>query len=144
MEKLDFKKNQTTFLAAIANVEDAPDNASSSLDPEDDLFCEIDKATALKHKEFMKQGLLVSPRRWLDCLDWIFLVPSDHIGCVIEDEVVEVQIDRPSMAGVTVKSKNLTMKTTKIKITHRLPTSITSLTPSSVAHIGCLTHTSPW
>ncbi|KAJ1437320.1 hypothetical protein SESBI_03647 [Sesbania bispinosa] len=54
MEKSNLKKNRTTFLAAIAHVEDAPDNASSSLDAEDDLIGEIDKAIALKRKEFVK------------------------------------------------------------------------------------------
>ncbi|KAF7810301.1 UDP-N-acetylmuramoyl-L-alanyl-D-glutamate--2,6-diaminopimelate ligase MurE-like protein, chloroplastic [Senna tora] len=66
LEEEDFKKNQSTFLAALADVEDAPDNPAS-LDSEnsgDDLFGEIDKAIAMKRKEFVKQGLLEpNPRK---------------------------------------------------------------------------------
>ncbi|XP_019446577.1 PREDICTED: uncharacterized protein LOC109349954 [Lupinus angustifolius] len=61
-EEQDFKENQSTYLAAIADVEDAPDDDDpSSIDSQysgDDLFGEIDKAIALKRKEFVKQGLL--------------------------------------------------------------------------------------
>lgn len=57
-EEQDFKNNQATYLAAIADAEDAPDNPSSIDSAEDDLFGEIDKAIALKRKEFVKQGLL--------------------------------------------------------------------------------------
>ncbi|KAK7399202.1 hypothetical protein VNO78_10381 [Psophocarpus tetragonolobus] len=56
-EEEDYKNNQSTYLAAIADVEDAPDNASFD-SSEDDLFGEIDKAIALKRKEFVSQGLL--------------------------------------------------------------------------------------
>lgn len=54
------KKEQSIFLNAIADVEDAPDDPLSA-DQEssgDDFFGEIDKAIALKRKEFVKQGLL--------------------------------------------------------------------------------------
>ncbi|RZB94745.1 Protein ALBINO OR PALE-GREEN 13 isoform B [Glycine soja] len=57
IEEDDYKKNQSTYLAAIADVEDAPDNAPFD-SSEDDLFGEIDKALALKRKEFVSQGLL--------------------------------------------------------------------------------------
>ncbi|TKY60635.1 UDP-N-acetylmuramoyl-L-alanyl-D-glutamate--2, 6-diaminopimelate ligase [Spatholobus suberectus] len=57
IEEEDYKKNQSTYLAAIADVEDAPDNAPFD-SSEDDLFGEIDKAIALKRKEFVSQGLL--------------------------------------------------------------------------------------
>ncbi|CAL5214841.1 unnamed protein product [Lathyrus oleraceus] len=57
-EEEDFKNNQATYLAAIADAEDAPDEASSIESSQDDLFGEIDKAIALKRKEFVKQGLL--------------------------------------------------------------------------------------
>lgn len=62
LQEQDFKDNQSTYLAAIADVEDAPDDPSA-LDSQysgtgDDLFGEIDKAIALKRKEFVKQGLL--------------------------------------------------------------------------------------
>ncbi|KAJ1400911.1 hypothetical protein SESBI_29210 [Sesbania bispinosa] len=85
MEKSDFKKNQTTFPATIADVKDAPDKVSSSLDAEDDLFGEFDIVIALKRKEFVKQGLLVPPHRRSNCSDQIILVPSDQIGSVIEE-----------------------------------------------------------
>ncbi|XP_057416368.1 UDP-N-acetylmuramoyl-L-alanyl-D-glutamate--2,6-diaminopimelate ligase MurE homolog, chloroplastic [Lotus japonicus] len=58
IQEEDFKKNQSTFLAAIADVEDAPDIPSTLDSGADDLFGEIDKAIALKRKEFVKQGLL--------------------------------------------------------------------------------------
>ncbi|KAF9613948.1 hypothetical protein IFM89_013483 [Coptis chinensis] len=54
-----FKKDQSTFLSAIQDVEDAPDNPEDgNEDTGDDLFGEIDKAIALKRKEFVKKGLL--------------------------------------------------------------------------------------
>ncbi|KAL8101886.1 LOW QUALITY PROTEIN: UDP-N-acetylmuramoyl-L-alanyl-D-glutamate--2,6-diaminopimelate ligase MurE homolog, chloroplastic [Apium graveolens] len=55
-----YKKDQSIFLNAIADVEDAPDNPNlaEENDSGDDLFGEIDKAIALKRKEFVKQGLL--------------------------------------------------------------------------------------
>ncbi|WOG81251.1 hypothetical protein DCAR_0100396 [Daucus carota subsp. sativus] len=56
----EYKKDQSIFLNAIADVEDAPDNPNlaEENDSGDDLFGEIDKAIALKRKEFVKQGLL--------------------------------------------------------------------------------------
>ncbi|KAK9147483.1 hypothetical protein Scep_006240 [Stephania cephalantha] len=56
----EFKKDQSVFLKAIAEVEDAPDNPDelNELGSGDDLFGEIDRAIALKRKEFVKQGLL--------------------------------------------------------------------------------------
>lgn len=60
LQEEQFKKDQSIFVNAIADVEDAPDNPSSvnSDDSGDDLFGEIDKAIAMKRKEFVKQGLL--------------------------------------------------------------------------------------
>ncbi|KAK9265361.1 hypothetical protein L1049_003511 [Liquidambar formosana] len=60
LQEEEFKKDQSVFLSAIADVEDAPDNPVSmnSEGSGDDLFGEIDKAIALKRKEFVKQGLL--------------------------------------------------------------------------------------
>ncbi|CAJ2676568.1 unnamed protein product [Trifolium pratense] len=57
-EEQDYKENQATYLAAIADVHDAPDEPSTIESAQDDLFGEIDKAIALKRKEFVKQGLL--------------------------------------------------------------------------------------
>ncbi|XP_022157096.1 uncharacterized protein LOC111023902 [Momordica charantia] len=60
LQEEDFKKHQSTYLSAIADVEDAPENADylNSESTGDDLFGEIDKAIAMKRKEFVKQGLL--------------------------------------------------------------------------------------
>ncbi|KAK4787131.1 hypothetical protein SAY86_010964 [Trapa natans] len=60
VQEEDFKKNQSTFLSAIADVEDAPDNYDNVAqeDSGDDLFGEIDKAIAMKRREFVRQGLL--------------------------------------------------------------------------------------
>ncbi|XP_065858296.1 UDP-N-acetylmuramoyl-L-alanyl-D-glutamate--2,6-diaminopimelate ligase MurE homolog, chloroplastic-like [Euphorbia lathyris] len=54
IEEDDFKKNQSTYLNAIAETEDSITGESSG----DDLFGEIDKAIALKREEFIKQGLI--------------------------------------------------------------------------------------
>ncbi|CAH9137398.1 unnamed protein product [Cuscuta epithymum] len=51
------KNEQSIFLNAIADVEDSPDDPLVD-DGQDDFFGEIDKAIALKRKEFVKQGLL--------------------------------------------------------------------------------------
>lgn len=56
----EYKKDQSIFVNALADIEDAPDNPASldNDDSGDDLFGEIDKALALKRKEFVEQGLL--------------------------------------------------------------------------------------
>lgn len=53
----DFEKNQSTYLSAIADVEDPAENPDQD-DSGDDLFGDIDKAIALQRKEFVKKGLL--------------------------------------------------------------------------------------
>ncbi|XP_015896086.3 UDP-N-acetylmuramoyl-L-alanyl-D-glutamate--2,6-diaminopimelate ligase MurE homolog, chloroplastic [Ziziphus jujuba] len=61
IQEEEFKKHQSTFLSAIADVEDTTENpgsVSSDNNSGDDLFGEIDKAIAMKRKEFVKQGLL--------------------------------------------------------------------------------------
>lgn len=65
LQEEQYLKDQPTFLNAIADVEDAPDNpADDGGDSGDDLFGDIDKAIALKRKEFVKQGLLKpNPRK---------------------------------------------------------------------------------
>ncbi|XXG85080.1 hypothetical protein AAC387_Pa11g0239 [Persea americana] len=64
-EEEQFKKDQSIFLKAIEDVEDAPDNPDDETPFNgDDLFGEIDRAIALKRKEFVKQGLLPpNPRK---------------------------------------------------------------------------------
>ncbi|KAM7256494.1 hypothetical protein ACFE04_012235 [Oxalis oulophora] len=56
LEEEDWKKNQSTYLAAIAEDESKTSNGSGG--DGDDLFGEIDKAIALKREEFVKQGLI--------------------------------------------------------------------------------------
>ncbi|KAL8207810.1 hypothetical protein R6Q57_007222 [Mikania cordata] len=54
------EKDQSIFLKAIQDVEDAPDEpvARANDDSEGDLYSEIDDSIALKRKEFVKKGLL--------------------------------------------------------------------------------------
>ncbi|KAL4603826.1 hypothetical protein ACB092_10G151700 [Castanea dentata] len=60
LQEEDFLKNRSTYLSAIADVEDADDNDDPSQvsDSGDDMFGDIDKAIAMQRKEFVKQGLL--------------------------------------------------------------------------------------
>ncbi|XP_043809823.1 UDP-N-acetylmuramoyl-L-alanyl-D-glutamate--2,6-diaminopimelate ligase MurE homolog, chloroplastic isoform X3 [Manihot esculenta] len=60
IQEEDFKKNQSTYLNAIAETEDpsVSSNSASDKNSGDDLFGEIDKAIALKREEFIKQGLI--------------------------------------------------------------------------------------
>lgn len=55
-------KDQSIFLKAIQDVEDAPDEpvspANDESESEGDLFSQIDNSIALKRKEFVKKGLL--------------------------------------------------------------------------------------
>ena len=90
IQEEDFKKNQSTFLAAIADVEDAPDNPSplDSDNSGDDLFGEIDKAIALKRKEFVKQGLLQpNPRKEPAIEDLNELQPEEVVDLEEIDEL---------------------------------------------------------
>ncbi|KAK1260466.1 hypothetical protein QJS04_geneDACA002033 [Acorus gramineus] len=64
LQEDQYKKDQPTFLAALALEQDAPDDPVSSAaasrrsDDGDDLFGEIDIAISLKRKEFVQKGLL--------------------------------------------------------------------------------------
>jgi UDP-N-acetylmuramyl-tripeptide synthetase len=61
LQEQDFLDNRSTYLSAIADVEDEsedPTQRSDSMSSGDDLFGDIDKAIALQRKEFVKQGLL--------------------------------------------------------------------------------------
>ncbi|XP_008238913.1 PREDICTED: UDP-N-acetylmuramoyl-L-alanyl-D-glutamate--2,6-diaminopimelate ligase [Prunus mume] len=72
LQEEDFKKHQDTFLNAIADVEDPPENSSSVTNENsgDDLFGDIDHAIALKRKEFVKQGLLKpNPKKEIVAVD---------------------------------------------------------------------------
>ncbi|KAK0586541.1 hypothetical protein LWI29_008644 [Acer saccharum] len=55
----DFKANQSTYLNAIADVEDPTvDSRGVSISQDDDFFGEVDKAVAMKRDEFVKKGLI--------------------------------------------------------------------------------------
>ncbi|XP_009346746.2 UDP-N-acetylmuramoyl-L-alanyl-D-glutamate--2,6-diaminopimelate ligase MurE homolog, chloroplastic [Pyrus x bretschneideri] len=72
LQEEDYLKHQDTFLNAIADVEDAPENPNSVVNDNsgDDLFGDIDQAIALKRKEFVKQGLLKpNPKKEIVAVD---------------------------------------------------------------------------
>lgn len=103
LQEEDFKNNQSTYLAAIADVEDAPE-IGPSLDAagEDDLFGEIDIAIALKRKEFVKQGLL-DPNPGKHETAEVVAAPADELQ---PDEVADVEeIER--LRGLAVDSDEL-------------------------------------
>ncbi|XP_062074337.1 UDP-N-acetylmuramoyl-L-alanyl-D-glutamate--2,6-diaminopimelate ligase MurE homolog, chloroplastic [Humulus lupulus] len=93
LQEEDFKKNQSTFLAAIADVEDSPDNAGSAYtdDSGDDLFGEIDKAIAMKRKEYVKQGLLApNPKKELEVIEE--LEPDEVVDLEEIDELQGLRV----------------------------------------------------
>ncbi|CAN6713014.1 unnamed protein product [Malus baccata var. baccata] len=72
LQEEDYLKHQDTFLNAIADVEDAPENPNSVINDNsgDDLFGDIDQAISLKRKEFVKQGLLKpNPKKEIVAVD---------------------------------------------------------------------------
>lgn len=100
LEEDEFKKDQSIFLNAIADVEDAPDNPSSADNDDscDDLFGEIDKAIALKRKEFVKKGLLKpNPKK-----DKNFVPEIDELQ---PEEVVDLD-EIKELQGLTVISED--------------------------------------
>ncbi|XP_058082766.1 UDP-N-acetylmuramoyl-L-alanyl-D-glutamate--2,6-diaminopimelate ligase MurE homolog, chloroplastic-like isoform X2 [Magnolia sinica] len=59
LQESQFEKDKPTFLSALAAETDAPDNPNADPPSDgDDLFGDIDRAIALKRKEFVRQGLL--------------------------------------------------------------------------------------
>ncbi|XP_022958474.1 UDP-N-acetylmuramoyl-L-alanyl-D-glutamate--2,6-diaminopimelate ligase MurE homolog, chloroplastic [Cucurbita moschata] len=90
IQEEDFKKHQSTYLSAIADVEDAPDNAEylNSESSGDDLFGEIDKAIAMKRKEFVKQGLLKPNPKKEKAIDKDILEGIDELET---EEVVDLE-----------------------------------------------------
>ncbi|KAL6986262.1 hypothetical protein U1Q18_019630 [Sarracenia purpurea var. burkii] len=105
LQEEQFKKDQSIFLNAIADVEDAPDNIGSvtSDDSGDDLFGEIDKAIALKRKEFVKQGLLKpNPKK-------VMGIPAEIAEGIEElepEEVVDLE-EISELQGLTVIPEDL-------------------------------------
>ncbi|KAK6935395.1 Mur ligase, N-terminal catalytic domain [Dillenia turbinata] len=92
IQEAEFKNNQSTFLSAIADVEDAPDNPDfeNPNSGPDDLFGEIDKAIALKRKDFVKQGLLKpNPKKKEEVLEGIEELEPEEV--VDLDEINELQ-----------------------------------------------------
>lgn len=57
LQEEQYKKDQPTFLKALEETDDIPDSVIDA-DTGDDPFGEIDKAIALKRREFIKQGLI--------------------------------------------------------------------------------------
>lgn len=104
LQEEQFKKDQSIFLSAIADETDAPDNPDSisADDSGDDLFGEIDKAIALKRKEFVKQGLLKpNPKKAKDKLE-------DNLEGIEElepEEVVDLD-EIKELQGLTVISED--------------------------------------
>ncbi|CAA7390881.1 unnamed protein product [Spirodela intermedia] len=101
----EYKKDQPLFLSALALEEDAPDvpDQGGPSDSGDDLFGDIDRAIALKRKEFVKQGLLKpnppknkksKPQPEIEGLDE--LAPEEVVDL---DEISELQ-------GLTVISED--------------------------------------
>ncbi|NP_001266012.1 hop-interacting protein THI138 isoform X1 [Solanum lycopersicum] len=92
-----FKKEQSIFVNALADVEDAPDNPLvNDSDSGDDLFGEIDKAIALKRKEFVKQGLLKpNPKK-----SALVEVEVEGIDELLPEEVVDLE-EISELTGLT-------------------------------------------
>uniref|UniRef100_A0A0V0I4Y4 Putative ovule protein n=1 Tax=Solanum chacoense TaxID=4108 RepID=A0A0V0I4Y4_SOLCH len=92
-----FKKEQSIFVNALADVEDAPDNPLvNDNDSGDDLFGEIDKAIALKRKEFVKQGLLKpNPKK-----SALVEVEVEGIDELLPEEVVDLE-EISELTGLT-------------------------------------------
>lgn len=98
LQEEEFKKHQSTFLSAIADVEDAPENPSSvnSDNSGDDLFGDIDKAIAMKRKEFVKQGLLKpNPKKEV----------IEDVGELEPEEVVDLE-EIDELHGLTAVSED--------------------------------------
>uniref|UniRef100_A0A7N0V671 UDP-N-acetylmuramoyl-L-alanyl-D-glutamate--2,6-diaminopimelate ligase MurE homolog, chloroplastic n=1 Tax=Kalanchoe fedtschenkoi TaxID=63787 RepID=A0A7N0V671_KALFE len=109
----DFKKHQSVFLQAIADVEDAPDESSRGVrsaedDGGDDLFGDIDKAIAMKRKEFVKQGLL-KPNPKKEEKEAAVGVPEEALEGIEEleaDEVIDLdEIDE--LTGLRIVNEHL-------------------------------------
>ncbi|OVA14020.1 Mur ligase [Macleaya cordata] len=104
LQEEQFKKDQSTFLSAIADVEDAPDNPEreNADSAGDDIFGEIDKAIALKRKEFVKQGLLKpNPKKKEEVVSDVNLEGIEELS---PEEVVDLD-EIQELQGLTVISE---------------------------------------
>ncbi|XP_031278374.1 UDP-N-acetylmuramoyl-L-alanyl-D-glutamate--2,6-diaminopimelate ligase MurE homolog, chloroplastic [Pistacia vera] len=94
----DFKTHQSTFLSAIADVEDPSVNSSGvTASQDDDFFGEIDKAVAMKRDEFVKKGLIKPKKPEADVLQGI-----EELGV---DEVVDLE-EIDDLQGLRVVSED--------------------------------------
>ncbi|KAM0978754.1 hypothetical protein ACFX1X_014939 [Malus domestica] len=97
LEEEEYLKQQDTFLNAIADVEDVPENSNFVIHDNsgDDLFGDIDQVIALKRKEFVKQRLLKpNPKKEIVAVDK--LDPEEVVDL---EEIEELQ-------GIKVVSKD--------------------------------------
>lgn len=125
LEEEQFKKDQSIFLNAIADVEDAPDNPSSvnEDDSGDDLFGEIDKAIALKRKEFVKQGLLKpNPKKGKEKV-------APEIDELEPEEVVDLE-EINELQGLTVISEDSEEESSDLEVSDDLGNSDLSVNSS--------------
>ncbi|KAL5981463.1 hypothetical protein ACLOJK_015525 [Asimina triloba] len=88
-QEAQFKEDQSIFLAALAEEQDAPDvPVAESPSDGDDPFGDIDRAIQLKRREFVKQGLLPpNPKKPVGVPDAPELEGIDEL---LPDEVADV------------------------------------------------------
>lgn len=88
------EKEQSIFLTAFTDVEDAPDDPDfEDEDSGDDRFADIDKAIALKRKEFVEQGLLKANPKKVGLVE-----PLEELE---PDEVIDLE-EIEELQGLTV------------------------------------------
>lgn len=102
LQEDDFRKHQSTYLSAIADVEEPP--AEGAVDPGDDLFGEIDRAISMKRSELIKQGLLrPNPKKSIQKdEDETDVEDTDELE---EEEVVDLE-EIEELQGLTVISED--------------------------------------
>lgn len=109
LKEEDYKNNESVFLKAIADVEDAPDensgvNRAEDDDGGDDLFGDLDKAISMKRREFVKQGLLKPNPKKEDVI-----VPPEALEGIEElepDEVIDLE-EIDELTGLRIVSADL-------------------------------------
>ncbi|XP_077241906.1 ALBINO OR PALE-GREEN 13 [Tasmannia lanceolata] len=114
LQEDQFKKDQPTFLSALALEEDAPDNPNLT-DQEnsgDDLFGDIDRAIALKRKEFVKQGLLKpNPKKGSEIPNSIL----EGIDELLPEEVVDLEEIKELQGLTTISEETLDENSVKFR-----------------------------
>ncbi|GFS37131.1 similar to ALBINO OR PALE-GREEN 13 [Actinidia rufa] len=100
LQEEQLKKDQPTFLNAIADVEDASDDDTNFDNSGDDMFGDIDRAISMKRKEFVKQGLLKpNPKKEKGVPEGI----AEGIEELEPEEVVDLE-EIKKLQGLTVIS----------------------------------------